>query len=787
MPVVSRHNLQQFIVFLLFTTILFSFGQLCYYLGQTNSTKQKYLFQRTPDLSSVTTTQSPEHGPHIKIDPKLEPEPEPEPNLESEPEPETQATNLELDESEDSLKPTTTEPPKKTKKSPPVIEYLEPPEKINSDSDIPYCFNKMNLKGTNVKIPIAAAAQQMKLTWASLNEKLDPRIQDGCWQPEETDCIIDQHLNIIVPYRNREEHLIYFTYYLHQYLISQKRSYCIILAEQSDNGQFNRAKLMNVGFLEAQKHRFWTKHKIVPDCFSFHDVDLIPDDDSNLYICHPEKTIHQCDKYDKYNYETQFASGRHVSAGGAALMSAVQYHMVNGHPNWYWGWGVEDIDMSIRLRFSPANSTENIGKVYTRKQIENLPIGATNNIYWAEGLTEDGGGPGLLRQDYFGKYTQLRHTHGFTNGPVKVKIFNELGGFIAKFQIGAFRDNRVEWDGLNQTAYKVKEYEYSKFYTRVNVEIRPAITNHLKLTMQHKAIFDITPSQFTEKDCRFVKLSNVVAITKVANAEDYPFHLKPFPEKLKTGLTKCYDMINNHGQCNMFSMIDFWVPKSIPYPLASKVPDKTNKHVTYDSFVRHCPAVIGWFQVAEKEVEIEIQDPHKTFEVQPGPFEYKLQAEIEVIELPIKGGLIYADLLVYEGERHSGRWLDLGNLPDLGSKLVKRNETEGLTVEIRHHQENIINLTIGIKFEKFVPGVGLFNHKILDYFGQPYFDSNIVFKTIGNTEDILDEQKVRDQYLSGLKRELEDEYPVEDHPAMRKELRKKIKQFFGVEDEVVVN
>lgn len=47
---------------------------------------------------------------------------------------------------------------------------------------------------------------------------------------------------------------------------------------QAGSSVFNRAKLLNVGFLEALKDYNW-------DCFVFHDVDLIPENDHNLYAC----------------------------------------------------------------------------------------------------------------------------------------------------------------------------------------------------------------------------------------------------------------------------------------------------------------------------------------------------------------------------------------------------------------------------------------------------------------------------------------------------------------------
>ena len=55
--------------------------------------------------------------------------------------------------------------------------------------------------------------------------------------------------------------------------LKQQLDYRIFVVEQSaDDVEFNRAALMNVGFLEASKlDRYF--------CFVFHDVDLLPEDD----------------------------------------------------------------------------------------------------------------------------------------------------------------------------------------------------------------------------------------------------------------------------------------------------------------------------------------------------------------------------------------------------------------------------------------------------------------------------------------------------------------------------
>ena len=38
-------------------------------------------------------------------------------------------------------------------------------------------------------------------------------------------------------------------------------------------------------------------------------------------------------------------------------------------------------------------------------------------------------------------------------------------------------------DGLSETNYKVKDIEYNQFYTKINVEIRPAVVSKLELKM----------------------------------------------------------------------------------------------------------------------------------------------------------------------------------------------------------------------------------------------------------------------------------------------------------------
>jgi len=52
---------------------------------------------------------------------------------------------------------------------------------------------------------------------------------------------------------------------------------------------------MNVGFREAMMEEDW-------DCLFFHDVDLIPEDDRNLYVCDGNPK-HAAIAMDKFGYK----------------------------------------------------------------------------------------------------------------------------------------------------------------------------------------------------------------------------------------------------------------------------------------------------------------------------------------------------------------------------------------------------------------------------------------------------------------------------------------------------
>ncbi|XP_066595089.1 beta-1,4-N-acetylgalactosaminyltransferase bre-4-like [Prorops nasuta] len=171
----------------------------------------------------------------------------------------------------------------------------------------------------------------------SLMEKIFTQVKPG-GRGCPVDCIARYRVAIIIPFRDRMQHLQSLLYNLHPILLRQQVDYQIFVVEQEGTGAFNRAMLMNVGYVEALKEKTF-------DCFIFHDVDLLPEDDRNLYNC-PEQPRHMSVAIDKFKYRLPYAD----LFGGVSAMSREQFRLVNGFSNVFWGWGGEDDDMANRIK-----------------------------------------------------------------------------------------------------------------------------------------------------------------------------------------------------------------------------------------------------------------------------------------------------------------------------------------------------------------------------------------------------------------------------------------------------
>lgn len=156
--------------------------------------------------------------------------------------------------------------------------------------------------------------------------KMDDLISNLTWVNEggrfkPTGCVPRQKVAIIVPHRNREPHLRQFLKNIHPMMRRQQADYKIYVIQQDGNEIFNKAKLLNIGFREASKEDNY-------DCFVFHDVDLLAEDDRNLYRC-AEVPRHLSVGIDKWDYQLPYDA----LFGGVIAMTKSQFMQVSFFSN----------------------------------------------------------------------------------------------------------------------------------------------------------------------------------------------------------------------------------------------------------------------------------------------------------------------------------------------------------------------------------------------------------------------------------------------------------------------
>jgi predicted glycosyltransferase involved in capsule biosynthesis len=135
------------------------------------------------------------------------------------------------------------------------------------------------------------------------------------------------HLSIIIPYRDRADHLEVFIRETKGKINAD--SYDIIVVNQDDNKPFNRAKLLNIGF-------DYVKDK--SDYVCFHDIDMIP---VNIDYSYPDKP---------YHLAINLPQSTSLYYGGVNIFNKTDFLKINGFSNEYWGWGGEDDDLLNRIR-----------------------------------------------------------------------------------------------------------------------------------------------------------------------------------------------------------------------------------------------------------------------------------------------------------------------------------------------------------------------------------------------------------------------------------------------------
>ncbi|XP_058530107.1 beta-1,4-galactosyltransferase 3-like [Ochotona princeps] len=176
------------------------------------------------------------------------------------------------------------------------------------------------------------------LTTEKVAEK-NPLVKPGgqYWPP---DCWTRYHTAVVVPYYGQAQHLQHLLFHLHPFLQRQQLHYTIYVVNQVNSTAFSRSRLRNVGFREAMQDEDW-------DCVFLHDVNVLPEDDRNLYTC-DFFPAHVSVAIDKFKYKLPYQG----YLGGVLSLRPIHYLRIHGFPTGYQSLEDEDNDIATRVKLS---------------------------------------------------------------------------------------------------------------------------------------------------------------------------------------------------------------------------------------------------------------------------------------------------------------------------------------------------------------------------------------------------------------------------------------------------
>jgi hypothetical protein len=145
-----------------------------------------------------------------------------------------------------------------------------------------------------------------------------------------------KRLAIIVPYRDRAEHLARFLPHMVTYFERDKLdrtiAYSIHIVEQLGEGPFNRGALRNAGVRIVGDEA---------DYYCFHDVDYLPIWADYSYVTRPTRLV-----WHGLAPQTDYEA----FLGAVVALDRNDFVRINGYSNDYWGWGYEDDDLRTRCQ-----------------------------------------------------------------------------------------------------------------------------------------------------------------------------------------------------------------------------------------------------------------------------------------------------------------------------------------------------------------------------------------------------------------------------------------------------
>jgi hypothetical protein len=138
-------------------------------------------------------------------------------------------------------------------------------------------------------------------------------------------------INILIPYRNREEDLKKLLPTLRESLDFLNLTPFFIVSEQTNDQPFNKGAVFNAGFKEGlkfKKSNYWI----------LHDVDIFEKTPGLLNYCQADGVS------SVFTHDINTCPG-----GGITCINEESFKKINGFTNEFWHWGLEDNDFKQRV------------------------------------------------------------------------------------------------------------------------------------------------------------------------------------------------------------------------------------------------------------------------------------------------------------------------------------------------------------------------------------------------------------------------------------------------------
>jgi hypothetical protein len=169
--------------------------------------------------------------------------------------------------------------------------------------------------------------------------------------------------------RSRTKQRSIFIQLMNKLLVPYGKYKIYIIEQDKDDTPFNIGKLKNIGFEIANKEDKY-------DHVIFSDIDIIPDYDLMNYLFLKIKDTPISLAYRGTRYE-----GYGAFLGTLISFSTKTFKKINGYPNNFWGWGGEDIALSIRMNENKINTIlyPEKGSIIDFEEKNNKTINIVNN------------------------------------------------------------------------------------------------------------------------------------------------------------------------------------------------------------------------------------------------------------------------------------------------------------------------------------------------------------------------------------------------------------------------